>query len=213
MSYVLTYDTLVAQTSNWLERQGDTQLVAEIPFLISLAENRISDEIKCLATQKSVTGDLVPGGYALAKPVRWRESISFFIGTGAGYTKRATVKLRNLEFCNVYWPDRTLQNQPRFFAEYDWNHILLVPTPALAHPYEFNYYEKVEPLDSTVQTNWWTINAPQVLQACVLYEAKLYIKDYAAALLQEQVYDKAVSSQFGQGVRQKIDRSAEVKDK
>ena len=44
-AYVMTYDNLVADVQNYMER-NDPQFVAQIPSLIGLAESAIAAELK-----------------------------------------------------------------------------------------------------------------------------------------------------------------------
>ena len=46
MSAVLTYDSLVEQIPGYCERPNDAALIAQLPMLIMLAENRIATDMK-----------------------------------------------------------------------------------------------------------------------------------------------------------------------
>jgi hypothetical protein len=54
---------------------------------------------------------------------------------------------------------------------------MVAPTPALAYDFEVLYYERVQPLDSSNQTNWFTIYAPQALLYGSLLQAMPFLKN------------------------------------
>jgi hypothetical protein len=213
MALVLTYEILKAQFSTWLERNGDSALVAEVPYLIMLAEDRLARELKVLGTRESVTASFIPGQSWVPKPVRWRETVSMNFGTGPGYSKRNQLFLRDYHFCREYWPNPTLRGTPRYYSDYLYDQFLIVPTPIEAFPFELLFWQRHPPLDDTHETNWWTANAPAVLHNAAMLEAKLYLKDAEGVAAQEKQYDRAISAQFGENARQKVDGASEVKEK
>jgi hypothetical protein len=54
---------------------------------------------------------------------------------------------------------------------------LVSPTPDSAYTYEVIYYERVQPLDSTNQVNWFTQYAPQALLYGSLLQAMPFLKN------------------------------------
>jgi hypothetical protein len=54
---------------------------------------------------------------------------------------------------------------------------MVAPTPTLAYDFEVLYYERVQPLDSSNQTNWFTIYAPQALLYGSLLQAMPFLKN------------------------------------
>lgn len=212
MALILTWSSLVAEIPIWLERTDDAELIANAPYILMLAENQLASEIKGLGTLQTVAANFVLGQPWISKPARWRETLSMTVGF-ENTQKRRAVKERTYEFCRLYWPDDRVKGIPRFWADWTWDYMLIVPTPQVAYPFELVYYERSEPLDNTHQTNWWTENAPEVLHSCVMWQALLYVKDYQRAAQQEQEYAKQVVLKFGEGARRKIDRATEAKDK
>lgn len=212
MALILTWTELTNQIPIWCERQNDAALVANTGYIVMLAENRLATEIRGLGTVQSVSANFQSGQPWIDKPARWRETLSISVGY-QNTQKRKYVKERSYEFCRKYWPDDQVHGVPRYWADWTWNYMLIVPTPQIAYPFELMYYERSEPLDANHETNWWTENAPDVLHACVMWEALLYLKDYQRAAQQEQQYAAMVALKFGEGARRKIDRTTEAKDK
>lgn len=218
MALILNWTILTTQIPTWLERESDSRLIANGAYIVMLAENRLASEIKGLGTQRSVSANFTPLQSWIDKPVRWRETISMNVGY-LNTQKRRFLKQRTYEFCRRYWADPTVTGIPRYFSDWEWGEFLIVPTPPtvigspLSLPFELMYYERAEPLDASNETNWWTENAPEVLHACTMYEALLYIKDFQRAAAQEAEYNKMVTLKFGEGARRKIDRTTEAKEK
>lgn len=189
----MTYNSLVAELQVFCERD-DATFVAEIPNLINLAENRIAAEAKGLGFLRSITDDLLQSISYLDKPARWRETVSFQIGTGSDLATRLVLLKRSYEFCREYAPNPRNTGQPKYYADWDYKHWLIVPTPMLGYPYEILYHERPTPLTQSAQTNWTTEHAPQLLLNAVLIEAQLFLKrddrlkpfqdEYARALAQ-----------------------------
>jgi hypothetical protein len=84
---------------------------------------------------------------------------------------------RPYEYCRTYWPNAALQEQPEFYCDYDYNHILIVPTPDAIYPYEWNYWQQPPLLDAANQTNWLTDYAPQALLYGSLVQMLPFLKD------------------------------------
>jgi len=110
MAVTMTYASLVADVTLYLER-SDAQTINQIPSFINLAESIISDELKILGQQETVTANMVQGNPVIAKPTRWRKTTSFNI-TVAG--ERKPLLLRKYEYLRNYWPNPTTEDEPLF---------------------------------------------------------------------------------------------------
>ncbi len=91
--------------------------------------------------------------------------------------ERQPVFNRRYEYLREYWPDPALTEVPKFYCDYDYTHWMVAPTPTLAYDFEVLYYERVQPLDSSNQTNWFTIYAPQALLYGSLLQAMPFLKN------------------------------------
>jgi hypothetical protein len=170
---VMTYDSLVENIQSYLERT-DTATIDKIPLFIMLAEQVIASRIKFLGNLTVNTSNMVAGTSIIAKPARWHKTVSMNV-TIAGV--RQPVLLRKYEYLREYWPDPTAQGVPLFYADYDYTNWLVAPTPAVAYNFEVLYYERNQPLDSSNQTNWFTIYAPQALLYGSLLQAMPFLRN------------------------------------
>jgi hypothetical protein len=169
----MTYDSLVENIQSYLER-SDPATIEKIPLFIMLAEQVIASQIKFLGNMTVNTSNMVTGENVIAKPARWHKTVSVNV-TVAG--RREPVFNRRYEYLREYWPDPAATDVPKFYCDYDYTHWMVAPTPTLAYDFEVLYYERVQPLDSSNQTNWFTIYAPQALLYGSLLQAMPFLKN------------------------------------
>jgi hypothetical protein len=205
---VMTYDSLVDDIQTYLERT-DQQTLDKIPQFIMLAEQIIASEIKFLGNLVVVTSNMVQAANVIAKPARWRKTVSMNV-TVAG--KRQPVLLRTYEYIREYWPDPTTTDVPLFFCDYDYEHWLVGPTPALAYAYEVLYYERAQPLDSSNQSNWFTEYAPQALLYGSLLQAMPFLKNDERMPMWQGNYDRIIQVLKEENITRVADRQAIARD-
>lgn len=212
LAETLTYDTLVTDIQQYAERQ-DADFVSRIPRFLMYAENRLAAEGRGLGNTRAVTGAFTATNPVVAKPARWRETISWNWGlTNDAAAERNFLVPRTYEFCRVYAPPGSL-GSPKYYADYDADNWLVVQSPLAAYPFEILYYERWVPLDATHQTNWLTINTPQLLLYSSLLEAQAYVKNKDKVAEWQGFYDRSMGVSFSveEGRRAKIgDRTQQV---
>ncbi len=197
----LTYDSLVSDIRTYVNRDDDA-FVDQIPRFILLAENRIASECRGLGVQRYVTGAI--DSTVLEKPSRWRETISFSVVSPANV--RSYVFERGYEYCRSY---PTATDTPRYYADYDYEHFLIVPAKDAAYTFEIAYYERIEPLSSANQTNWYTQYAPQLLLYGCMLEAVTFLKNDEDLAKWQGLFDRAKKGLDDEQVRRATDRAAE----
>ena len=216
MATTMTFTTLQEDVRRYLERgatyASDPVVYEQIPRLINLAERRISRELKIQGFINVVTGTLVVGQSVYSKPDRWRDTVSINIGTGANSNSRSVLYARAYEYLLSYWPDRSQTDEPLFYADYDYSHWLLAPTPDAEYPFEILYYELPPLLDDVVQTNWLTEYAPQLLLYATLLEATPFLKNDERINVWQSMYDRAAAMLNGEDLNKILDRSAVRKE-
>lgn len=216
MATTMTFTTLQEDVRRYLERgatyASDPVVYEQIPRLINLAERRISRELKIQGFINVVTGTLTVGQSVYAKPDRWRDTVSMNIGTGANNNSRKPLYTRVYEYLLSYWPDRSQTDEPIFYADYDYLHWLIAPTPDAEYPFEILYYELPPLLDDVVQTNWLTEYAPQLLLYGTLLEATPFLKSDERIPVWQQMYDRAAAMLNGEDLAKILDRTAVRKE-
>lgn len=216
MATTMTFTTLQQDVRRYLERgatyASDPVVYEQIPRLINLAERRIARELKVQGFINVVTGTFSAGQAVYSKPDRWRDTVSVNIGTGANNNNRKVLFTRDYEYLLSYWPNRTETEEPIFYADYDYDHWLIAPTPDAEYPFEILYYELPPLLDDVVQTNWLTEYAPQLLLYGTLLEATPFLKNDERINVWQSMYDRAAAMLNGEDLAKILDRSAVRKE-
>jgi hypothetical protein len=194
MATTMTFTTLKQDVQRYLERgntlASDPIVFEQIPRLINLAERRIARELKVEGFINVVTGTLSAGQSVYPKPDRWRDTVSINIGTGATFNNRKII----------------------FSRVYEYSHWLFAPTPDAEYPFEILYYELPPLLDESVQTNWITEYAPQLLLYGTLVEATPFLKNDERIPVWQSMYDRAAAMLNGEDLAKILDRSAVRKE-
>lgn len=205
---VMTYDSLVENIQSYLER-SDTATLDKIPLFIMLAEQIIASQIKFLGNMNVNTSTMVIGQPIIDKPARWHKTVSMNVSVDG---VRQPVLLRKYEYLREYTPDATVTGVPAYFGDYDYTHWLVSPSPADAYEFEVLYYERIQPLDSSNQTNWFTIYAPQALLYGSLLQAMPFLKNDERMAMWQQNYDQIIQTLKAEDVQRIGDRQATVLD-
>ena len=204
----MTYTSLVNDIETYLERT-DAATVDKIPQFIMFAEQVLATELKFLGNIVVAQSNMVTGQATIDKPARWRKTVSMNVTVGG---ERQPVFLRKYEYLREYWPDPTQTDAPAFYCDYDYTHWLVAPTPDQAYSYEVLYYERVQPLDETNQSNWFTQYAPQALLYGTLLQAMPFLKNDERIPVWQSLYDKAVAMLQNEDITRIGDRQTVVKD-
>lgn len=204
--YTMTYSSLLEDVRRYLERgftaESDQIVYEQLPRLITLGERRISRELKIQGFIRAVTTPLQTGVATYRKPDRWRDTVSMTVNG-------SPIFARAYEYCRNYWPDEAETAAPQFYADYDYNHWLITPTPAAASTLEVMYYEQPRFLGEDFQTNWLTEYAPDLLLYATLLEATPFLKKDERIGTWQQMYDRAAQALNGEDLKRIMDRSAQ----
>ena len=206
-SWVLTYDSLTETVKQYLERK-DAAVVNAIPTFITLAEFEIAEQIKTLGQLQIVESTMTSDNPVLQKPARWRKTVSMNVTVDG---KKQPVLLRKYEYLKNYWPDATQTDVPLYYADTDWDHWYLAPTPSTDFTFEVLYYERISPLSSTNQTNWLTQNAPNAMLFGTLLQAMPFLKNDQRQIFQQK-YTESLQSLKAEDVARVGDRQSVAVD-
>jgi hypothetical protein len=151
------------------------------------------------------TSAMTSGQATIDKPARWHKTVSMNVTVSGN---RQPVLLRKYEYLRSYWPDPATTGTPLYYCDYDYTHWLVAPTPAAAYDFEVLYYERVQPLDSSNQTNWFTIYAPQALLYGSLMQAMPFLKNDERMPMWQQNYDLIMQTLMAEDKLRIADRQA-----
>lgn len=190
MAEALTYDSLLLDIQSYAERD-DSSFVSQIPRFVMLAENRLASEIKGLGFLRVANFTMISSDPIVVKPARWRQTDSIAIQIS---NSKKFLKPRGLQYVQSYWPNGSLTSEPSFYADYDYEHWLISPSPDNSYSATVTYFERPQPLDNTNQTNWTTQYAPQLLLYATLLEAQPFLKNTERLQEFQMMYTKAAES-------------------
>ena len=190
MAATMTYSQLVEDVKQYAER-FDQPFIAQIPRFIALAENRIAAEVRGLGYVRYASGSFNASDAVIEKPSRWRETSSWFYVKNGGVV---FLKQRGYSYVRSYWPDLSKTGDPVYYSDYDYEHLLVVPTPAEPLMFELAYFERPLPLSESNQTNWTTQYAPQLLLYASLLEAQPFLKRSERIAEFQGLFDRAAAA-------------------
>ncbi len=206
-SFALTYDNLTSTVLQYLER-NDAATTAQIPTFITLCEFEIAQQIKTLGQQQVVEAVMTAGGAVIAKPARWRKTVSMNLTNG---TTIQPLYLRKYEYIRSYASSSTAQATPIYYGDYDYQHWIVAPTPDQNYSFEVLYYERIQPLASDNQTNWLTQNAPNAMLYGTLLQAMPFLKNDQRQIFQEK-YQEAMGALKAEDALRLGDRQTVAQD-
>ena len=89
---------------------------------------------------------------------------------------------------------------------------MVAPTPDIAYNFEVLYYERLQPLDSSNQTNWFTVYAPQALLYGTLLQAMPFLKNDERVQLWQALYQQSMDVLVAEDRLRVADRQAVAVD-
>jgi len=208
MASVMTYSSLVENIQSYLERT-DQATIDKIPTFIMLAEQVMAADLKFLGNLTVATSNMVQGENVIDKPARWRKTVSMNVTVNG---VRQPIFLRKYEYLREYWPNPSQQDVPFFYCDYDYTHWMIAPTPDDDYAYEVLYYERVQPLDATNQSNWFTEYAPQALLYGSLLQAMPFLKNDERIPMWQAQYEQIMNVLKTEDVARIGDRQAIARD-
>jgi len=203
MSVIMTYDSLVLNVQQYMER-NDADFIAQIPNLIALAESSIAAELKTYLQLIVVETNLATNQTILNKPSRWRKTVSMKVNG-------QPVLLRSQDYVAQYLSESS-GGQPVYYADYDFNNWNFAPAPNQSYPVEIIYYAEIQPLDASNQQNLWTAIAPQAMLYGTLLQAQGYLKALDKLPVWKQYYTDAIGALKKEDNSRRIDRNTTIQE-
>jgi len=203
MSVVMTYDSLVNQIVDYMER-NDADFVAAIPGMIALAESSIAAELRSYIQLIVVETTLAQNQATLTKPARWRKTVSMKVNG-------EPILLRSQDYLAMYQAEST-PGKPLYYADYDFSNWAFAPLPNASYPVEIIYYAEIQPLDAVNQQNLWTSVAPQAMLFGSLLQAQGYLKALDKLPVWKSYYTDAIAALKKEDDLRRVDRNTSVQE-
>ena len=172
MSFTLT--TLTSSIQEWTQNDEST-FVAEIPFFIKNAEERIFKVVDLDYFRKNVTGTMTSGNKFLQKPSDYLATFSLsFVNSSS---QNVFLLQKDVNFIQEFTPNPSTTGSPRFYSSFDVDTFIVAPTPDTSYAVELHYYYRPASLTTVdSETTWISTNAPDALLYACLVEAYPFMK-------------------------------------
>ena len=167
----MNYTTLTALIYDTVEDES-TEIVANIASIVKQAENRILYDLPRSAHQKSATASTTSSNRYLSLPSDCLAPLVVQIVSASSYD---AIMPKDISFVREVYPLPSTTGQPKFYALFDNNSLLLGPTPDAAYTVEMSYFYKPESI-VTASTTWVGDNAEALLFSACMVEANKFIK-------------------------------------
>lgn len=217
MATSMNFTSLSADVAKYIERGGsyvtDPTVFDQIPTLINGAERKLAQDLKLLGQKEVFTSAPPSGGLqasnpVVAKPDRWRSTISLGYGSGTGNNTYTPLNGRQYEYLLMYWPDATVTGAPQFYADVDLQHWWIAPTPDAAYPLRVICYMQPPLLSAEQQTNFWSDYCQNALLYGSLIEAEAFIKEDPRLPLWKDLWAQELVTLGKQDLQRVLDQAA-----
>lgn len=216
MPTTINFTSLKTDVTRYLQRGGsattDPIVFDQIPRLINGAERKLAQVLKLLGQIEVLNSNLQAGNPIVAKPDRWRKTISLMYGSGTDQNTRTPLFERSLEFMTSYWVDPTVtdaDNPPLYYGDIDYQHWYIAPTPVVNAPLRVVLYCQPPLLDDSNETNFWTDYCGNGLLYGSLLEATPFLKDDGRLNTWGALWQQEIQTLSGQDLSRILDRAAE----
>jgi hypothetical protein len=195
----MNYAALVTLIQDYTEN-SESSFVSNIPTFVQLAEERIYNSVQIPAIRKNQTGALTASNKYLTLPTDWLATFSLAVIDPV--TQAQTFLLnKDVNFIRESFPVPSTSGTPTHYAQFDYNTLILGPTPDLAYAVELHYYYYPASI-VTSGTSWLGDNFETVLLYGSLREAYQYMKgeeDITAQYEAKYQESLALLKQLGDG--------------
>ena len=190
MAAITNYTTLV-QAIKDIAEDDSAEYSAYIPTAIDIAEERLMRELDLPDQQVISTGSMVVGASTIAKPSQYKYIHQFSFTANNVQT---TLVLKDLSYVQDYWPNQTLKDVPKYYANYSSTHFKVAPTPDAAYAYTYLYSQQPTKLSTSNLTNYFTDKCKDILFAATMSEMAKFMKAWSQVPLWEQTYKEAAGN-------------------
>lgn len=177
------FTNIKAAIEDWLNREGFTDVTDNTEDFMILGQRRYMRQVRVPGIEAVTTTSVSTVSFAV--PTDYLELKSAFIignrNTQLGRSDYAEVRQQ----VTPGRPDNIATAGSNFF---------LGPPPDTAYDIELVYYTKVALIDSTNATNWFSLNAPELILAASMVEAYLFLKDNENLGIWEHKYNSTMKN-------------------
>ena len=188
----MTYSSLKTDIQTWAENTG-TDFTNQLDTFIDNTQTKLSRDIDPVGFNENVNSTMVQGDRFVNLPTAVEPMLFNYVEIVVSSNTKY-LEMKTLEFIKEYWPNNSLQGEPKYFTNFDDNRIYVAPTPDQNYDIKIGYQGKINPLSNTNTTNWYTENASDALLYGSLSEANLFTKNMEDYNIYKQKYVESVTA-------------------
>jgi len=197
----MNYSELLDNVRNYTEVDSNVLSNSVINVFLTNVENQVERLLDIDAQRRYATTTLtannsfvdlanMPGTFRLARAVQ--------IISNNSTNARVWLEQRDTTFVDEYTGNRTTTGEPKYWANWDDNTLILAPTPDDTYTISVWYNEQPERLgdgtSNTTTTTFISNNAPEILIYGVVSEAYSYLKNIQDMQLYQQKFQTALTA-------------------
>lgn len=207
----MTYAELTALLQDTVENEFTA---AQLALFFRAAEEKIYNVCQPPAIRRNQTGTLATGNQYLTVPTDYLYSFSLAV-VGADGTYSFLLD-KDVNFLREGYPSPATTGQPRYYAQFDADTLMLAPTPDDSYTVELHYARYPESI-TTAGTSWLGNRFPTALLNMAVVEAGKFLKleqDTMAVYEKQATESLALVKNAGDGkLRQDAYRYGQVRTK
>ena len=188
----MTYNSLKTDIQTWAENTG-TDFTNQLDTFIDNTQTKLSRDIDPVGFNENVNSTMVQGDRFVNLPTAVEPMLFNYVEIVVSSNTKY-LEMKTLEFIKEYWPNNSLQGEPKYFTNFDDNRIYVAPTPDQNYDIKIGYQGKINPLSNNITTNWYTENASDALLYGSLSEANLFTKNMEDYNIYKQKYVESVTA-------------------
>lgn len=152
----------------------ESSFVTNIPTFVIQAEQRIYNSVQLPAARKNVIGACTASNKYLSLPTDWLAAFSVAVIDPLTNAQEYLVN-KDVSFIRASYPDPDTEGKPAHYALFDFNTLILGPTPDQGYAIELHYFGYPDSI-TVAGSSWLGNNFESALLYGALREAYLYLK-------------------------------------
>jgi len=171
-----TFTTLKTAIQDYTDN-SETTFVNNLTTFIVSAEERILKNVQLSLFRKNSTGSTSNANKYLALPSDFLTPFSLSIISSS---EHVFLDLKDVNFVQSFNPNPATTGTPRYYAIFDYQNLILAPTPDSAYTAELHYFYRPTSITTSGDgSSWLGTNAPNTLLYGSLVEAYTFMKGEA----------------------------------
>jgi hypothetical protein len=197
----MNYTELLTNVRNYTEVDSNVLSNSVINVFLTNVENRVARELDLDEQRRYATTTLTANNSFVdlsGMPGTFRLTRGIQIITNNSTNARVWLEQRDTTFIDEYTGNRTTTGEPKYWANWDNDTLILSPTPDDTYTISVWYNEQPERLgdgtSNTTTTTFISNNAPEILIYGVVAESYSYLKNIQDMQLYDQKFQQAMSA-------------------